>query len=189
MLATPILGGLCITMDMFRRRRSMRRMAAPITSVKNQAATKQSILASTVIQDFIATSVEVGEPTKVTGKEVPVGAQIYRIAVSVNFISATASSTGNFDWCLMKLREGQSVSTTIVSPDWTNIGLSKARNQVVKSFMTIFATEDAGAAKYNLSIKIPKIYQRMRSGDLWVIVAEASDAGSLSTGMRYKYFI
>ncbi len=165
----------------------MRRMN-PIQSVKNQFQTDQTILGSTLIQDFVATATEQGVATKITGKEVPVGATVASIFVSVNFVSATGGQTGDFQWCLMKLRSGQSVATTITSPNWSNIGLSDARNQVIKSFMTIFGTEDAGSVKYNLQIRIPKIYQRMRAGDSFVLAMQASDAGSLSTGARYKYY-
>ncbi len=185
------LGGLCITLDMFRRSgsRRMRRRMNPIQSVKNQLATKQSLLGATLEQIFIAQTVDVGSPTKVTGREVPTGASIYSIDVSVNFVSSTGGITGNFDWVLIKTREGQGVVSLITSPDWTDIGLANGRNQVIKSYMTIYGTEDAGSVKYNLHIKIPRIYQRMRAGDNFVIALEASDAGSLAVGARYKYYM
>ncbi len=183
------LGGLCTTMVMFRRGRRRPRMRMnPIQSVKNQLATKQSLLGNTLEQIFIAQSVDVGAATKITGREVPTGASIYSIDVSVNFISSTGGQTGTFDWVLMKTREGQGVVSLITSPDWSDIGLANGRNQVIKSFMTIFATEDGGSVKYNLHIKIPKIYQRMRAGDNFVIALESSDAGTLAVGARYKYY-
>ncbi len=178
-------------MAMFRRSGSMRRRRMrmnPIQSVKNQLATKQSLLGNTLEQIFIAQSVDAGAATKVTGREVPVGASIYSIDVSVNFISSTGGQTGTFDWVLIKTREGQGVVSLITSPDWTDIGLANGRNQVIKSFMTIFATEDGGSVKYNLHIRIPKIYQRMRPGDNFVIALESSDAGTLAVGARYKYY-
>ncbi len=171
----------------FRRRRRNMRMT-PIHSVKNQMAQKQSITANALVLHFIQTSVEVGQPTKITGVEVPVGAKVHSVDVSVNFISGTASSTGNFDWCLMKIREGQDVAGLITNPDWTNIGLANGRNQVIKSYMGIFATEDAGAMRYNVHIKIPRIMQRVRAGDQLVIAVIATSAGDLSTGARYKYY-
>jgi len=161
---------------------------ARMLGIKNQMATKQNVMGAALIQDFIATAVEQGVATKVTGREVPVGSFIRSIFVSVNFIAGTGGTTGNFDWCLMKLRDGQSVVGTITSPDWSNIGLAAARNQVIKSYMTTFGTEDAGSVKYNLQIKIPKIYQRMRAGDTFVIALQTSDVGDLATGARYKYY-
>ena len=159
-----------------------------VQSVKNQFQTDQSILDNVLIQDFVATATEVGTPTKVTGKEVPVGAIVKSLFISVNFVSGSSNETGNFEWCLMKLREGQSVVTLITNPNWTNIGLGSGRNQVIKSFMAIFGTEDAGSIRYNLQIKIPRLYQRMRSGDSFVLALQSSAAGSLSTGARYKYY-
>jgi len=161
----------------------------PIQSVKNQHSQKQSILANTNVQHFVGNAVEVGVPTKVVGTEIPVGANVYSIDLSVNFVSGSAAVTGNIDWCFVKLRQGQVFTTVIGTPDWTEIGLAPGRNQVIKSYMGIFATEDAGAKQWNVHIKIPKTYQRTRSGDLFILVVNASQEGSLSTGARYKYYM
>ena len=174
-------------MPRFQRRRRAMRMA-PINSVKNQHATKQTILASALIIEEVAVAVDVGAPTKVTGLEVPVGAKVFSVDLSVNFISVDSSTSGNFDWCFLKLREGQTVASLITNPDWTNLGFSNGRNQIIKSYMANYGTEDAGSIRYNPHIKIPKIYQRMRAGDSLVMAFIASSAGSLSSGMRYKYF-
>ncbi len=160
----------------------------PIQSVKNQMATKETLLGDTLEQIFIAQTTDVGAATKVTGREVPTGASIYSVDVSVNFISATGGQTGTFDWVLIKTREGQGVVSLITSPDWTDIGLANGRNAVIKSYMTIFATEDGGSVKYNVHIKIPKIYQRCRAGDNLIIALKSLDAGTLAVGARYKYY-
>ena len=110
-------------MVMFRRGRRRRSMSmTPIHSVKNQKATKQSIMANVNVIDILASAVEVGTATKVFGNEVPVGAKIFSIDVSVNFISSSGSITGNFDWCLVKTRTGQTATSIITSPDWSDIG-------------------------------------------------------------------
>ncbi len=171
-----------------RRRGRMRMRMNPIQSVKQQMAQKQSILADTNIQHFVMDASEVGSPTKVTGIEVPVGAIVYSMDVSINFVSSTGGITGNIDWCFVKLRDGQVFDTILVSPDWSDLGLASGRNQVIKSYMAIFGTEDAGPKIWNLHIKIPKVYQRTRAGDRFIIVFRSSEAGSLSTGARYKYY-
>jgi len=171
-----------------RRRRRMRMRMNPIQSVKNQIAQKQTILADANIQHFVMDTVEVGAPTKVTGIEVPVGAIVYSVDVSVNFVSSTGGITGNIDWVFIKLRAGQVFDTVLVSPDWTDLGLASGRNTIIKSFMAIFGTEDAGPKIWNMHIKIPKIYQRTRDGDRFIIVFRSSEPGSLSTGARYKYY-
>ncbi len=171
------------------RMRSRRRMVARpiIQSVKNQAASKLSTV-SNVDQTIIPIEgVDVGAATKVLGREVPTGSKVFGVNVSVNFISDTGGSTGNFDWYYAVVRSGQAIPP-ITSPDWTDIGLSDRRNEILKSFMAIFATEDAGSVRYNIRIKIPKMYQRIRAGDKHVIVARSSEVGSLSVGFRYKYF-
>ena len=173
----------------FRRRRRMRMRMNPIQSVKNQKATKQSIIAATNIIDILANTVAVGEPTKVFGNEVPTGATIYSIDVSVNFVSGSSTTTGTFDWCLIKTRTGQNASSVIPTPDWSDIGLADGRNQVIKSYMAVFGTEDAGSIRYNVHIKIPKIYQRCRAGDTLVLLMRSSDAGTLADGARYKYYM
>jgi len=162
-------------------------MRSPVHSVKNQFQTNQSITTS-LNQDFVYTAVEVGVATKITGKEVPVGANVYSVDVTVNYVTGGGAQIGNFDWCLIKLREGQSVVSTITSPDWTDIGLSSGRNQVIKSYTTMFGTDDGAIVKYNVHIKIPKSMQRVRSGDLLVIAFQASQSGTSVTGARYKYY-
>ncbi len=164
------------------------RMMNPIQSVKNQLSTVTSILASTLQQDFVATATEQGVATKVTGREVPVGAHVYSMDISVNYVTGGGAQTGTLEWVLMKTREGQSVVGLITSPNWTDIGLSNGRNQVIKSYQAVYGTDDSGAIRYNIHIKIPKSFQRMRSGDNFVIAFIADDAGTLMTGARYKYY-
>ena len=171
-----------------RRRGRMRMRMNPIQSVKNQHSTKQTILANTNIQDFVMDATEQGVPTKVVGIEVPVGAIIYSMDISVNFVVDGGGSTGTLDWMFIKLRDGQVASTIIPTPDWSDIGLSSGRNQVIKSYMCVYGTEDGGAKTWNVHIKIPKVYQRTRSGDRFVIVVNSNAAGTLATGARYKYY-
>jgi len=124
-------------------------------------------------------------------QDVPVGAKVYSVDVSVNFISASSSDTGTYSWMIVKFRDGQTAGGQFATPDasnWSNIGLSSARNQIVKSFQGIFATEDAGAVRYNIHVKIPKIMQRTREGDSLVIVFNANGPGTLNIASRYKYY-
>ena len=161
---------------------------SPIISVKNQRSEKQSVTPTANITFDALVAVDVGAPTKILGNEVPVGAMVYSMDVSVNFISSGASVTGNFEWYIGKIRNGQAITDITPSPDWSNIGLSDGRNQIIKSYMTIVPTDDAGIARYNLHIRIPKIYQRVRAGDKIVIVSVSSDGGDLAVGVRYKYY-
>ncbi len=174
----------------FRRNnfRQRPRQMSVITSVKNQRTEKQTTIANANIEHVVAIAVEQGVPTKVIGNEVPVGAKIFRVILTINYVSASSAETGTFDWCCMKLREGQTVTSTIVTPDWTNIGLSNARNQVFRSDSTLVGTEDAGPYRRLVSVKIPKIYQRMRAGDSLVLVTRSDIAGVSNMGSLYKYY-
>ena len=160
----------------------------PIQSIKNQRSTVTTAVPNTNIQDFVGLATEVGSQTKIIGNEITVGASVYSMDISVNFVSIDNNETGVFEWVFMKLRQGQSVIDLITTPNWTDIGLSNGRNQVIKSYQAIYATNDAGAIRYNVHIKIPKIYQRMRAGDSFVIVSRSDGAGTLLTGARYKFY-
>ena len=92
---------------------------------------------------------------------------------------------------LVCLRNGQTIATLFAgtkAADWSVIGLSNSRNQVIKSFTGIVGTEDAGAIRYNVHIPIPKMFQRIREGDQWVLVWNSFSPGPLTTAFRYKDF-
>ncbi len=159
-----------------------------VQSVKNQFAVAQSIVVATKIVLDYATGVNVGEATKVLGNEVPTGAKIFNIALSVNFVTLTGTETATFQWYIAKIRAGQS-NAELPSPQWSDIGLSELRNQIFHSEMAQVGTEDAGPYKFNRIIKIPRIYQRMRTGDRLAVIVQADGVGgSIDIGARYKYY-
>ncbi len=121
----------------------------------------------------------------------PVGSKVFGVDISVNFISSTGGQTGTFEWFIWKARTSQSTAGVFSDPkgaDWSELGISAGRNQIIKSYMGIYGTEDASAVRYNLHVKIPKMMQRTRLNDVITIVFNASDAGTLSIGTRYKYY-
>ncbi len=160
----------------------------PVQSVKNQRNTTSSILANTNQVTFVTQTIEVRNATKITGLEVPTGSTIYSIYIEWNFVSGSASATGTVDWVLVKLRSGQDFATLFTTPNWTDLGLSDGRNQILLSHSDIFGTEDAGPIRYKKRVKIPKIYQRQRAGDQFAIVSNSSEVGTLSVNVLYKYF-
>jgi len=133
-----------------------------------------------------------GAPGSVaTPATVPAGNKVFRVNVVVDFISGAGGVTTDYQWMLVHLRSGQSIDTLFAptgAPDWTNIGLSTARNQVLKSFTTLGGTNDAGPIRGHLSIKIPKIFQRVREGDTLVLVFSSFVGGPLKMAFRYKSF-
>ncbi len=188
-----ILGGACTTMDMFRRgMRRMRRpmMRAPIVSYKHQRNEDTTYAGGGITNQMnVYEGVEPG--AQGTPANVPAGNKVYSVNISLNFIVPSGSGTDTPSWFLAHLRQGQTISILfpgLSATQWTNIGLSKARNQVLKSYMSLIGTEDSGPIRYNVHIKIPKMYQRVREGDILAIVFSAQTVGPLSIGVRYKSF-
>ncbi len=172
-----------------RRRYQGRMRLNPIQSVKNQIAQKLSYAGASANNIFnIATVVDVGAPTKITGVECPVGSHVFSVYVTVDYIVTAASTAGTCDICVVKLRAGQVFATEFTNCDWTNLGLAAARNQIIKSYMTVHPTEDAGKVHWSGQIPIPKHMQRMRDGDVLMLVFNAANAGTLAIGARYKYY-
>ncbi len=171
------------------RSRTQRFRNAPIVqSVKNQFEVTQSTVAGTGIVRDLASAVEIGGATKVTGVEVPVGAKIFSITLTQNFITQSGSVNASFNFYVMKVRGGQT-DNELPAADFTAIGLSNLRNQIFYSLTTEVGTQDAGPFKMtNRRIKIPRIYQRMRAGDRIVVVATSDEIGTYKTGVIYKYY-
>jgi len=183
------LGGVCMTMVMPRHFRRMV-MRAPIVSNKHQKTTDVSYVgASANITHSLYLGVGPNEPA--SPDNVPSGNKVYSVDVVVSFIHGEGTGDTNIDWMLTKTRADQNVSTLFGSPsgaNWSNIGLSLGRNQVIKSYMGQAGTEDAGPKTWTLHIKIPKIYQRVREGDKLDITFNATDVGTLRMAHRYKSF-
>ena len=177
-------------MDMYRRRSFRRRSSGrPAQTKKVQIAFPSSYVGGGANLDLgLATTVEIGSPLGIV--DVPVGARITTMAISIGFTNATANAGSTYSWMLVKYRSGQTVSNCFAVTDasqWSNIGVSACRNQVIKSFTGVTGTEDAKALDYVIQVKIPKIYQRMRDGDNWVLTWNSSEAGTINIGTRYKF--
>ena len=176
----------------FRRMRRRRRSSMNITqSNKVQFAIPVTYIGGGANNnDVVSLGVAIGtDPVLVTNT--PVGAKIFRVHVGVSFVSADNNVTGIWSFMLIKLRKGQTVAdefATINASQWSNIGNSSARNQVIASYTGIVASNDAMALNFGKSIKIPDIYQRTREGDQLILVFTADLAGTLQTSFRYKYF-
>jgi len=149
---------------------------------------KSSLVPATTTNIQFATTVDVGAPTKILGTEVPNGAKVFSVLATVNVINPTGTGDGNLEYYFCKKRGGQTLNTDFPDPDWTSIGLSDVRNQIFHCEATLFGSEDAGPYKKTFRLKIPKIYQRMRSGDELVLRIESSIATEVSIAFLYKYY-
>jgi len=174
------------------RRGGMRRTMAltPIVTVKKQRAevvTYAGLNANNVYTLYTGVAPGILETTST----VHTGKKVFSVDLSVNFISSSGGISGVFNWMLYKLRDGQSTNGEFAALDaasWSNIGLSNARNQVIKSYMGLVGTQDAGALRANVHISIPKIYQRVRQEDKLLLCFNSDIGGPLHIGSRFKTY-
>ncbi len=155
---------------------------------KNQFNTDVTAAAATTAEFSVLNSVDVGAATKVTGIEVPAGARVFSVDISVNFNHTTSGEVGTLSYFYGIARSGQSPSTDFPAPQWTAIGLSNLRNQIIFSRMIVVGDEAGMGLRDNVNIKIPKIYQRIRDGDLHFIKIFNQLGGAMSIGQRYIYY-
>ena len=175
----------------FRRRMRMRRpMLAPIVSEKRQKQVDVTYVGTNANFDVLLyRGVKEADTSNVFS--VVNGEKVYSVDVSVNFIQESSSGNSVVNWSLVHLRAGQDIDSLFASTgaaNWTTIGNSMGKNQVIKSFYTIIGSEDAGPRTWNLHIKLPKMWHRVRTGDELVIVFNASQTGQLSIGSRFKSY-
>ncbi len=165
-------------------------MRAPIVSYKHQRQEDITYI-GTGANNFYTVYTGTGPGSTATPDTVPAGNKVFSVNVSLNYINPEGSGTATINWMIIHLRADQNINTLFAATDasnWTNIGLSLARNQVLKSFLSLVGSEDAGPKLWNVHIKIPKMWQRVREGDSIVIVFNSVTAGPLSTGTRFKSF-
>ncbi len=153
--------------------------------IKNQYNEDASILANTTVEVIFATAVNGQANTKLIGTEVPVGAKVQSMDVYVNAISQTGGTVGSYVYYMAKVKTGQGASFPI--PSFSGIGLSKVRNQIFKSEMTLIGTEDAGPLRTKFRQKIPKSMQRIADGDKISLFFICDTAIVSSVGVRYYY--
>ena len=177
-------------MDMFRRAGRRRRppMRAPIVTYKHQKNEDITYVGGNANNETILyTGLPPGNLSLVNG--VPAGHKVFSVDVSVNALAPDNNTTGTFSWMLIHLRADQSVAT-LINPSrasgWSEIGLSVGRNQVIKSYMGLYGTDDAGPYRSNVHIKIPKLWHRVREGDQLILVWNSDAATTFSVGFRYK---
>lgn len=171
------------------RRRRMRRLN-PIQSVKKQFSQEASYAgAGANAFHAVFTGVETG--TTGTVSNAPVGSKVYGVYVVVDFINGSAATTGVANWFIWKARSGQAAGTAFAAtnaPNWTNIGNSDARNQVIRSETAVIPPNDGGRYRFARYIPLPPGMQRVREGDVLQIVFASDLAGTLLTAHRFKTY-
>ena len=164
-------------------------MRAPIVSQKQQKNEDVSYLgagANHIYTLYSAVDINTAESVE----NIHYSKKVFRVHVSVNYISGSSAESSTYSWMIVHLRADQVVGTLFGTPasQWSVIGQSPGRNQIVKSFMGIVGTEDAGSLRQSQSVKIPKMWHRLREGDQLLLVFNADQPGTLSIGSRFKAF-
>ncbi len=172
-----------------RGRNQMRFRNAPIvTSIKNSHQTDVTTVAGTAQIINAAVTVEQGVATKVTGQEVPTGCKIHSVEIWVNCNSTSGGADGTVEWYFAKLRSGQNQNTQFPDTDLSSTGLSDVRNQIFHQEIGQYGSQDAGPYKFHRRVKVPRIYQRQRAGDVLWLKLTTSVVTDLQVGFLYKYY-
>ncbi len=150
-----------------------RRRLSPINSTKHVVdVSGQLASAATSISTFAAT---VDQPsTPFNPSEVNLGAHVYGFFITLFVIGSTgAPLNGPIDWYIAKARTGQNITTDFPEPGAT--GVSALRNQIIHEEKGLAGSGDGTAMAFKGVVKVPKAYQRCRSGDTWFIKLKSAD--------------
>ncbi len=169
----------------FRRQRRRRMMLAPIVSFR-QIFDKAITFAGGVTDNTEIVTVDDTTDVGALNTNCHTGSKIYRIRVNITARGAAGSDSGDLSWYLAKARDGQA-SGTFPSPN--AIGGDMKRNQIFITEFDTFSSQDAPGYKYDRWIKIPKIYQRMRTGDIFLIKFRAEGTSNIEVHYHADYKI
>ncbi len=170
-------------------RRRMRRAPTAVYPVKtkNQHSLKQNTTIGTKNSWTILFGTGVGA-SRVAITDVAAGNHVYRLTFNINAIHPSGSGSGNFDFYICYMRHGQVINTDFPSADWSDIGLSKVRNQIFYSEQNQLGTEDGGRYTRKFSVKVPKLCQRIREGDSIRLIWDNSETLNTNFGVRFSSF-
>jgi len=155
------------------------------TSTKNMAQ-KAVTNPMATLDSILLVSGLASNATRTSGNQVPNGAHVFNIRVYINAIVPSGSGHTNYEYCVLCLRDGQTIPTEI---DFSTIGLSKQKNQYLITEMTQLGTEDAGPLRRSFNVKIPRTYSRIREGDQILLLWRAGTESTENfAGFRYKYY-
>ena len=186
------LDGVCMTMVMPRRfmRRMRRPMLAPIVSYKQQRQEVVSYVGTVANLEY-QLYVGLGAGGVQAPQTAIAGHKVYSVDMSITFVQTSSSGNSAISWMLVHTRDGQTIDQCYAATDasnWSNIGLSQCKNQVIKSFLSAVGSNDAGPKQWNLHIKIPKQWHRIREGDRLIFVFNGQEPGLLVIGSRFKSY-
>ncbi len=161
-----------------RRRNSMG--LRPIQSYKQiNIDGPASRAAATLIQPAILQGVDNYTGPSAANNEVPTGAKVTSFiifACFTNLVSVSALLHMNVQF----LRSGQGAITPGA------IGGNAQRNQVVATVMKFLGKDQN--SNFTFQVKVPKIYQRIREGDVWRLTYVVDAVFASATQALYKFY-
>ncbi len=166
----------------FRRRRRSMGMVRPntIRSYKKILDfAPASHAGSTKVEFIMSTGFDSVSPGQgsVTDNTVPTGSIITEFIIQYSVINLVETAMFNW-WNIQLLRSGQ----TKVNPRVT--GGNPQRNQVMRqSLRSVGQNQNRD---YSFVYKIPRKYQRVREGDVWVFVSECDQTNTDCCKVIYK---
>ncbi len=163
-----------------RRRRSYSSPRNPIQSYKQIAVDGPAsrAAATNIFHTFVRGVDDYAGPTALN-QEVPTGAVITSVIIFASFTNlVSVSALLHFNVIIQ--RSGQA------SPTPGAIGGSPVRNTVVHTEMKFLGQNQNNNIR--LMIKVPRIMQRIREGDLWTLVYRADAVFASATQVIYKFY-
>ncbi len=166
-----------------RRSRGRPRMVAPIVSDKKFFETGISVPANTR-NDF---DVFQGVDIPALLNDIKVGTKVYKFIYFIVTAASTSGAVGGtIQWYFCKRRSAQS---TAEFPEPEALSGSNVRNQIFKSGLSVFGSEDGMPARvHSGQLKIPKTMHRTREGDVLAFVCKPTVAIGLEIKAVYKVY-
>lgn len=156
-------------------------------TIKAQHGTPATFMAGQKLTVDALTSIGVGEQ-RVQNSQVSVGAHVRTIDLYLNWISTSSSGHVDISYYFIFRRSGQDLAD-IPNANFSDIGNSKVRNQIILSEIVQSGSEDAGGISRRHRIRVPKMFGRIREGDTWSLVFDSSANIEANIGFRFKWRI
>ncbi len=175
-------------MSFFQRRRSRGRRRSKlgniVDSIKNSVDFIDAITAST---NFVKNCVVTKDaPVTTVQAEVKRGSVIKAIWLEFWYYGLSPSNTNDiFDTYFAK-----NPGNNLTLPNPGTVGTSNEKKFVIKEWRDIVGNKSLGGVPYSWKgwIKIPKIYQRNGTDDLWSFVFRSPTTGNLCSKFIYKWY-
>ncbi len=155
----------------------------PVNSVKNVINSQGALVAATPSTTDLVIGVRT-LATSINPVQVPVGAVVNGIYLSVYILGESGASSGVVNWFIWK-----NPSNGLTPPDPTNTGVSDQRRFILHEEKGIFATQDGTPMVFKGVIRIPPRMRRIGDQDrIQVVIQTENDTAEFCIQAIYKWF-